>query len=188
MNNLNNINNYKTAIFAGGCFWCMVSPFHILDGVIEVISGYTGGNLSAPSYEEVKSQNTGHVEAVKILYDESILSYEKLLEAFWRQIDPTDDDGQFQDRGSSYRAAIFYLDENQRLTAEKSKKALMASKRFPKPIVTPILPGREFYSAEEYHQNFYKTHQEEYKKDRAMSGRDEFINKYWGEDYYLIFE
>lgn len=188
MNNSNNINNYKTAIFAGGCFWCMVSPFQILDGIIKVISGYTGGNVENPTYKDVKSQNSGHVEAVKIIYDENIISYEKLLDAFWRQIDPTDDEGQFQDRGSSYRAIIFYLNEEQRIAAERSKKALIDSKRFSLPIITPILPGKKFYSAEEYHQNFHKTHKDEYKKDRSLSGRDEFINKYWGQDYYLIYE
>lgn len=184
----NNNINYKTAIFAGGCFWCMVSPFDILDGIISVTSGYTGGTLNNPTYKDVKSQSTGHYEAIKIIYDPTIISYEKLLDAFWRQIDPTDDEGQFQDRGSSYIAAIFYTDEHQRIIAEESKKALDDSRRFPKKIVTRILPASPFYSAEDYHQNFYKTNPTEYKKDRSISGRDEFIQKYWGDDYYSIYE
>lgn len=187
MQNINN-ENYKSAIFAGGCFWCMVSPFDILEGIISVTSGYTGGELRNPTYKDVKSQSTGHYEAIKIVYDPSIISYEKLLDAFWRQIDPTDDEGQFQDRGSSYIAAIFYMDENQRTIAEKSKKALNDSGRFPKEVVTRILPASTFYEAEEYHQEFYKTHPTEYKKDRSISGRDEFILKYWGDDYYKIYE
>ncbi|HAR85457.1 MAG TPA: peptide-methionine (S)-S-oxide reductase [Clostridium sp.] len=187
MQNINS-ENYKTAIFAGGCFWCMVSPFDVLDGIISVTSGYTGGELKSPTYKDVKSQGTGHYEAIKIIYDSTIISYEKLLDAFWRQIDPTDDEGQFQDRGSSYIAAIFYMDENQRIIAEKSKKVLNDSGRFPEEVVTRILPASTFYEAEEYHQEFYKTHPTEYKKDRSISGRDEFITKYWGDDYYKIYE
>lgn len=187
MENANNI-NYKTAIFAGGCFWCMVSPFDILDGIISVTSGYTGGALDNPTYKDVKSQSTGHYEAIKIVYDPTIISYEKLLDAFWRQIDPTDDEGQFQDRGSSYIAAIFYTDEEQRIIAEESRKALDDSGRFSKKVVTRILSASTFYNAEDYHQNFYKTNPTEYKKDRSISGRDEFIQKYWGDDYYSIYE
>lgn len=183
----NNYKEYDSAIFAGGCFWCMVSPFDILDGIIEVKSGYTGGELDNPEYKDVKAQQTGHYEAIKIIYDPQIISYNKLLEAFWRQIDPMDDNGQFQDRGSSYRAAIFYNSNRQKEDAIKSKNELEQSGRFPNKIVTAILPVAKFYDAEEYHQNFYKKNPEEYKKDRSKSGRDEFIKKYWGEDYYSIY-
>lgn len=186
---LENTNNkYSTAIFAGGCFWCMVSPFDVLDGIIEVKSGYIGGHLENPTYKEVKAQTSGHYEAIKIIYDPEIISYDKLLQAFWRQIDPTDDEGQFQDRGSSYIAAIFYTTEKQKEEADASKKALNESGRFPVPVVTRILPASTFYHAEEYHQDFYKKSPTEYKKDRSISGRDEFILKYWGEDYYSIYE
>lgn len=180
--------SYSTAIFAGGCFWCMVSPFDVLDGIVKVVSGYAGGHLQNPTYKDVKQQISGHYESVKIIFDERIISYDKLLDAFWRQIDPTDDKGQFQDRGSSYRAAIFYMDDTQKIKAENSKKNLEESHRFDKPIVTEILPYTNFYPAEEYHQNFYVTHKKEYKKDRSASGRDEFINKYWGDDYYTIYD
>lgn len=176
------------AIFAGGCFWCMVSPFDILEGILEVKSGYTGGDLDNPTYKDVKSQNSGHYEAIQILYDPEIITYEKLLDAFWRQIDPTDDEGQFQDRGPSYRAAIFYCNDEQRIVAEESKKRLNESGRFPKEVITRILPYSTFYDAEEYHQDFYKKSPVEYKKDRSISGRDEFIQKYWGDDYYDIYE
>lgn len=179
---------FETAIFAGGCFWCMVSPFDVLDGIIEVRSGYTGGHKANPEYKDVKHQITGHYEAIKVTYDPEVITYKKLLDAYWRQVDPTDDEGQFQDRGSSYRTAIFYTTEEQRVMAEESKRLLDESKRFDKPIVTPILKASEFYDAEEYHQDFYKKSPVEYKKDRAASGRDEFIQKYWGEEYYDIYD
>jgi peptide-methionine (S)-S-oxide reductase len=180
--------SYEIAIFAGGCFWCMVSPFDVLDGIIEVRSGYTGGHLENPTYRDVKSQTSGHYEVVKLTYDPEIISYDKLLDAYWRQVDPTDDGGQFQDRGESYRTAIFYTTEEQRLKAEASKKAMDESGRFPGPIVTPILPAAKFYDAEEYHQDFYKKSPKEYKEDRKISGRDEFIKKYWGDEYYDIYK
>jgi methionine-S-sulfoxide reductase len=176
------------AYFAGGCFWCMVSPFDVLDGIEEVRSGYMGGTLNNPDYEAVKKQTTGHYEVVRITYDPSIIDYDKLLEAYWRQVDPTDPDGQFQDRGPSYRTAIFVVDEDQRQKAENSKKALDISGRFPSPVITPILDAPDFYDAEDYHQDFYKKSPNEYKEDRSKSGRDEFIKKYWGEDYYKIYE
>lgn len=179
---------YETAIFAGGCFWCMVSPFDVFDGVIEVKSGYTGGHLGNPTYKDVKSQVSGHYEAIKIVYDPEVISYDKLLQAYWRQVDPTDAEGQFQDRGESYRTAIFYTTEEQKQIAELSKKTLEESKRFPDPIVTPILPEAVFYDAEEYHQDFYIKSPKEYKEDRKISGRDEFIKKYWGEEYYDIYD
>lgn len=179
---------YESAIFAGGCFWCMVSPFDVFDGVIEVKSGYTGGHVENPTYKDVKTQKSGHYEVIKIVFDPEVISYDKLLQAYWRQVDPTDDEGQFQDRGESYRTAIFYTTEEQRQTAESSKKTMDESGRFPGPIVTPILPAAVFYDAEEYHQDFYKKSTHEYKEDRKISGRDEFIKKYWGDEYYDIYE
>lgn len=173
------MSNTKTATFAGGCFWCMVKPFDQWDGVHSVTSGYIGGHKDNPTYEEVKSGTTGHFEAVEITYDPSIIAYEEILTIFWQQIDPTDNGGQFQDRGDSYRAAIFYHDEDQQRLAENSKEKLAESGKFSKPIVTPILPASTFYQAEDYHQDFYKKYEQEYKEDRAKSGRDEFIEEVW---------
>ncbi len=178
----------KYAYFAGGCFWCMVSPFDVLEGIIQVKSGYMGGHLGNPTYDSVKTQESGHFEVIQIAYDSNIITYQKLLQAFWRQVDPTDPDGQFQDRGSSYRTAIFVTDEEQRKIAEQSKQEMDSSKRFPEKIVTPILDARKYYDAEEYHQDYYKKNPSDYKEDRTKSGRDEFIKKYWGEDYYTIYE
>lgn len=172
----------QLATFAGGCFWCMVKPFDQYPGILQVVSGYTGGSVPNPTYEQVKSQMTGHFEAVQITYDPTQFPYEKLLEIFWSQIDPTDDEGQFHDRGSSYRAAIFYHNEEQRTLAEVSKRALAASGRFTKPIVTPILPAAPFYKAEEYHQDYYKKNPAHYKQDREKSGRDLFIEQHWGKN------
>lgn len=179
---------YEVAIFAGGCFWCMVSPFHILDGIIEVKSGYIGGHVKNPTYEDVKSQKSGHYEAVKITYDPSVISYEKLLKAFWMQIDPTDDGGQFFDRGPSYRTAIFYTNLEQKEKAIKSKKELDESNKFDKPIVTEIIEATEFYEAEEYHQDFYLKNPERYNEERVSSGRDEFIRKHWLDEYKKLIE
>jgi methionine-S-sulfoxide reductase len=159
----------------------MVGPFANEPGVIEVISGYTGGSKPNPTYEEVCAGDTGHYEAVNIIYDPEQISYDKLLDIFWRQIDPTDPDGQFNDRGSSYRTAIFYHDEEQRQKAEASKQALASSGRFDKPIVTSILPASEFYPAEDYHQDYYKKHPYRYKLFRMASGRDRFIETYWSD-------
>ncbi|OZU87668.1 peptide-methionine (S)-S-oxide reductase [Virgibacillus indicus] len=169
----------QKATFAGGCFWCMVRPFDQWDGVKSVISGYTGGHLENPTYEDVKAGTTGHYEAVEIIYDSSIIAYEDILKIYWQQIDPTDDGGQFQDRGDSYRTAVFYHDEDQRRLAEDYKQKLGQSGTFSKPIVTKIIPAAEFYAAEDYHQNFYKKNEQEYKEDRAKSGRDEFIEAVW---------
>ncbi|MFW5862648.1 MAG: peptide-methionine (R)-S-oxide reductase MsrB [Spirochaetota bacterium] len=171
-----------TAIFAGGCFWCMESPFEKYDGVIEVISGYIGGDKKNPTYEEVSSGTTGHIEAVKILYDPKKISYETLLDVFWRQIDPTDPRGQFVDRGEQYTTAIFYLDEKQKKLAEKSKNALEKSGRFSKPVVTPIRKAETFYPAEDYHQDYYRENPIRYKFYRYNSGRDQFLEDTWGED------
>ncbi|USK69843.1 peptide-methionine (S)-S-oxide reductase MsrA [Peribacillus asahii] len=169
----------QKATFAGGCFWCMVSPFEELPGIEGIISGYTGGDVENPTYEEVKTGTTGHYEAVEITYDPKLFSYERLLNLFWPQIDPTDAGGQFQDRGSQYRTAIFYHNEEQKQLAEASKEKIAASGTFKKPIVTEILRAQTFYPAEEYHQDFHRKNPAHYKDDRKRSGRDEFIEKHW---------
>jgi peptide methionine sulfoxide reductase msrA/msrB len=167
------------ATFAGGCFWCMEPPFEKLEGVKEVISGYTGGHKVNPTYKEVSAGTTGHVEAVEVIYDPSKITYKELLDVFWRQIDPTDSGGQFVDRGSSYVTGIFYHDEEQKRLAEQSKAELDASGRFDKPIVTPIRKAGPFYRAEEYHQDYYKKNPIRYKFYRFNSGRDRFLDKVW---------
>ena len=146
--------NLRKATFAAGCFWCVEADFEKVPGVVEVISGYTGGQRENPSYEEVSSGKTGHVEAVQVLYDPEKVSYGELLDVFWRHVDPTDPAGQFVDRGSQYRSAIFYHDEEQRRLAEESKTLLEKSGRFEKPIATDIAPLNKFYPAEEYHQDY----------------------------------
>jgi peptide methionine sulfoxide reductase msrA/msrB len=174
--------NLQKATFAGGCFWCTESDFEKLPGVAKVISGYTGGNKENPTYEEVSSGTTGHVEAVQVYYDPSKITYEELLDYFWKHVDPTDAGGQFVDRGTQYRSAIFYHDEEQKRLAEKSKEALSKSGRFDKPIVTQILKFTKFYEAEDYHQDYYKTHPPKYKFYRYRSGRDQFLEKVWGKE------
>jgi len=169
----------ERATFAGGCFWCMVSPFDEQPGIREVVSGYTGGHAENPTYEQVCSDATGHYEAVQIIFDPAIFSYERLLEIFWQQIDPTDAGGQFTDRGLSYRTAIFYHSEDQRRAAEESKAKLAASGRFQKPIVTEILPAADFYRAEEKHQEYYKKMPFHYNHYREGSGRVRFIRENW---------
>jgi len=166
------------ATFAGGCFWCMEAPFEDLDGVYSVVSGYMGGDDTSTSYEAVSSGGTGHAEAVQITYDSARVDYRALLELFWSQIDPTDEGGQFADRGSQYRTAIFYHDEDQRVLAEESRTALAQSGRFQKPIVTEIVPASRFHPAEDYHQDFYEKSPERYKQYRRGSGREEFIAKF----------
>lgn len=172
----------ELATFAGGCFWCMVPPFDNLPGVIKVVSGYTGGHKAAPTYGQVCSQKTGHCEAVQVTFDPEEISYDELLEVFWRQIDPTDPDGQFFDRGETYRTAIFYHNEEQKQKAEASKRALSQSGRFAKPIATRILPAGPFYPAEEYHQDYYKKNPLHYNQYRRGSGRDAFLAKHWGRE------
>lgn len=179
MDIIKNPNDTELATFAGGCFWCMVSPFEDLPGIKKVRSGYTGGNKENPTYEEVCSDTTGHVEAVQITFDPYVFPYEKLLELFWQQINPTDAGGQFHDRGESYQTAIFYHNEEQRLKAEASKKALADSGRFDQPIVTPIVPASVFYEAEEYHQDYHKKNPGHYKRYRKGSGREDFIENHW---------
>lgn len=169
----------EQAMFAGGCFWCMVSPFEETPGILSVVSGYSGGHTQNPTYEEVCSETTGHAEVVHITFNPSIYSYDKLLDVFWRQIDPTDAGGQFHDRGESYRTAIFYYNEEQREKAEASKAALNASGRFDKPVATVIEQAKEFYPAEDYHQGYHRTNPFRYKMYRKGSGRDAFINKHW---------
>jgi peptide methionine sulfoxide reductase msrA/msrB len=171
----------KKATFAGGCFWCMEAPFEQLNGVKEVISGYTGGHKERPTYEEVSSGKTGHLEAVQVTYDSSKITYKELLDVFWRQIDPTDPSGQFADKGSQYKTAIFYHNEEQKRLAEKSKKELEKSVRFDKPVVTEILKASTFYKAEDYHQNYYKTCPVKYDAYKKGSGRATFIKDKWSD-------
>jgi peptide methionine sulfoxide reductase msrA/msrB len=171
-----------TATFAGGCFWCMEPPFEKLDGVRSIRSGYIGGQLPDPTYDQVSSGRSGHLEAIQITYDPQRVKYETLLNVFWRQIDPTDDGGSFVDRGPQYRSAVFYHDETQKALAEASKKAIDQSGRFGRPVVTRILPYTIFYPAEEYHQGYSKKNPGRYKMYRAGSGRDRFIADAWQDD------
>ncbi|MBS4209842.1 peptide-methionine (S)-S-oxide reductase MsrA [Bacillus sp. FJAT-50079] len=171
--------NVQLATFAGGCFWCMVKPFDEQPGIESVISGYTGGTTENPTYEEVCSGMTGHTEAVQITFDPSVFPYEKLLQIYWMQIDPTDATGQFYDRGESYRPVIFYHNEQQKQLAEKSKKELDESKRFNAPIVVPIEKAKPFYPAEQYHQHFYRKNPERYGAYQTGSGRANFIQTHW---------
>ncbi|MFC7394658.1 peptide-methionine (R)-S-oxide reductase MsrB [Scopulibacillus cellulosilyticus] len=170
----------ELATFAGGCFWCMVKPFDELPGIINVVSGYTGGHVENPTYEQVTAGTTGHVEAVQITFDPEIFPYEKLLNIYWRQIDPTDSGGQFHDRGSSYQTAIFYHNEKQKQLAEASKQKIENSGRFHEPIAVKILPAVTFYPAEDYHQDYYKKNPFHYKHYYQGSGRKGFIEKNWG--------
>ncbi|MBW2671754.1 MAG: peptide-methionine (S)-S-oxide reductase MsrA [Deltaproteobacteria bacterium] len=171
--------NTASAVFAGGCFWCTESDFEKVYGVIEAISGYTGGDSHNPTYKEVSGGGTGHIEAVKVIYDPTMISYEKLLKEFWQHVDPTDSGGQFVDRGAQYRSAIFYANDSEKRLAEASKQHLAASGRFNKPIVTDILPLDEFYPAEDYHQDYYKKNPIRYNWYRSGSGRDQFLEKTW---------
>jgi peptide-methionine (S)-S-oxide reductase len=168
------------ATFAGGCFWCMVHPFDELPGVVSVVSGYTGGTLRNPTYEQVSAGGTGHAESVQVTYDPNRVSYQKLLEVFWHNIDPTVKDRQFCDVGHQYRSAIFYHDETQRRLAEESKRALDRSKPFRGAIVTEITPATTFYPAEEYHQNYYKKNPLRYRYYRSSCGRDNRLDELWG--------
>jgi methionine-S-sulfoxide reductase len=172
--------NYQKATFAGGCFWCMEPPFDKLDGVVSTTSGYTGGTEKNPTYKEVSAGNTGHAEAVQVLYDPGKVSYEKLLDVFWHQINPTTPDRQFVDVGSQYRTAIFYHDDEQRRLAEESKDRMARSGRFEGPIVTGIVPAGPFWPAEDYHQDYYTKSPLRYKFYRFNSGRDQYLEKVWG--------
>lgn len=168
------------ATFAGGCFWCMEGPFDKLPGVISTTSGYTGGNVKNPTYEQVSTGRTGHAEAVQVVYDPKLVSYDKLLDVFWHNIDPIQRDGQFCDHGSQYRTAIFYHDEEQRRLAVASRAALAKDKPFKGDIVTQIVKAEEFYPAEEYHQDYYKKNPTRYKFYRAGCGRDARLKELWG--------
>lgn len=168
------------AIFAGGCFWCMEGPFDELDGVLSTTSGYTGGQTLNPDYQAVSAGGTGHAEAVRIEYDPRKVSYERLLDVFWRNVDPTDAGGQFCDRGSPYRSEIFYTDEAQHAAAERSRAALQASKPFTQPIITQIVAATTFYPAEEYHQDYYMKNPLRYKFYRYNCGRDNRLEALWG--------
>jgi peptide methionine sulfoxide reductase msrA/msrB len=174
--------NLKTATFAGGCFWCMEAALEISDGVIDVVSGYAGGEKENPTYKEVLSGKTGHKEAINITFNSKKVSYEQLLDLFWRQIDPTDDGGQFADRGPQYKTAIFYHDENQKKLAEESKEKLEKSGKFDKPIVTEIIAYTNFYPAEEYHQDYSKKRNAQYKLYEKGSGRLKYKEEMWGEE------
>ncbi|MDK9706931.1 MAG: peptide-methionine (R)-S-oxide reductase MsrB [Desulforhopalus sp.] len=167
----------EIALFAGGCFWCMEKPFEVLDGVISVTSGYSGGNSKNPTYQDYGTG--GHIEVVRIIFDPQKISYQQLLDTFWRQIDPTDGGGQFVDRGHSYISGIFYYNDVQKKLAEESKDNLAKSAIFARPIVTPIEPAQEFWPAEEYHQDYYKNNPIRYSYYRNGSGRDDFLKKYW---------
>lgn len=174
---------YDTAIFAGGCFWCMVEPFDNITGVEEIISGYTGGHTINPTYADVCTGKTGHTEAVKITYDPSKISYNQLLNYYWQVTDPTDAMGQFQDRGDNYRPVIFYNSQFQKEAAEKSKQELANSGKFDKPIVTSIEKAMPFYPAEDYHQDFYKKDPERYSLEES-GGRSDFIKKHWSKQIF----
>jgi peptide methionine sulfoxide reductase msrA/msrB len=168
-----------SAVFAGGCFWCTESDFEKVEGVIDAVSGYTGGKLVNPTYQQVSGGGTGHLEAVKVVYDPHKLTYGDLLAVFWRHIDPTDPGGQFVDRGDQYRSAIFYADAEQRRLAEMSKQEIGSNGPFSEPIVTDILPLVVFYPAEDYHQDYYKKNPLRYKFYRSGSGRDQFLAEVW---------
>jgi peptide-methionine (S)-S-oxide reductase len=169
------------ATFAGGCFWCMEGPFDRVPGVVSTTSGYTGGSVKKPSYEQVSSGATGHAESVDVVYDPAKVTYAQLLDVFWHNVDPLDAGGQFCDRGNQYRTAIFYHDEEQRRLAEESKQALEASGKLKKKIVTQIVPAGEFYAAEDYHQDYYLRNPIRYKYYRFNCGRDDRLKQLWGE-------
>ena len=173
---------FKAAIFAGGCFWCMTPPFEKLDGVQKVICGYSGGSTQNPTYEEVCSGVSGHLESVFVIYDPKKITYSQLLDTFWKNIDPTDPDGQFVDKGHQYQTAIFYVDNEQKRLAQISKNELQDSHIYKKPIVTEIRQFTKFYPAEEYHQDYYKKNPVHYKYYAQGSGREQYIEQVWGSE------
>lgn len=175
---------YKKAYFAGGCFWCVESNYEKTEGVIEVISGYSGGKIKNPSYKQVSSGTTQHVEAVEVIYDPNKISYDELLNELWHLIDPTDATGSFVDRGLHYRSVIFYTTEEEKKLAEQSIKKISQSGRYDKPIVTEVTPFKAFYKAEEYHQDYYKKNPLRYKYYRFRSGRDQYLEKIWGKNLH----
>lgn len=169
----------KEAVFAGGCFWCLEAPFDALDGVVETTSGYTGGKTVRPTYEEVSSGQSGHVEAVRVVYDEEKITFDELLTVFWRNIDPTDPGGQFCDRGPQYRAAVFFANDNEKRVAEQSRERLQTEHGIA--VVTELLPRAEFFPAEEYHQDYYRKNPLRYHFYRQGCGRDVRLKQIWGE-------
>jgi peptide-methionine (S)-S-oxide reductase len=170
----------RTTIFAGGCFWCMEEAFEKVEGVSAVVSGYVGGTQENPTYEQVSSGRTGHYEAIEIQYDPATVGYDRLLEVFWHNIDPTDGAGQFCDKGPQYRAAIFYKDDEEKRLAEESKRSLEASKPFSEPIAAQILPASTFYAAEGYHQDYYKKNPIRYQYYKWGCGRAQRLEELWG--------
>jgi peptide-methionine (S)-S-oxide reductase len=171
-----------TAVFAGGCFWCMEPPFDETPGVLATTSGYTGGSVANPTYEQVSAGGTGHAEALQVIYDPSKVSYETLLSVFWRNIDPLTADAQFCDHGNQYRSAIFYATEQEKSLAEAGKAALESDKRFDKPIVTEIVAAGPFFPAEDYHQNYYQKNPLRYRYYRFACGRDARLKELWGDE------
>ena len=174
------LQTHEKATFAGGCFWCMQPPYDKLDGVVKTTVGYTGGQEKNPTYKQVSYGRTTHTESVEVVFDPAVVSYEELLNVFWMNIDPTDIKGQFVDRGSQYRPEIFYHSENQRIIAENSKQKLEKSARFDKPVIVPVTAASQFWKGEDYHQKYYKKSPVGYYTYRRGSGRDQFIEKYWG--------
>jgi peptide methionine sulfoxide reductase msrA/msrB len=174
--------NLSVATFAGGCFWCTESDFEKLPGVFKVISGFSGGHVANPSYDDVSKGITGHVESIQVYYDPKVISYEALLDAFWRMVNPTDNEGQFIDRGEQYRTLIFYQTEEEKAKAEYSRQLLNESGRYKAPVITEIRKFEAFYPAEDYHQNYYKKNPIRYKYYRFNSGRDQYLEKIWGDD------
>ena len=175
-------NQTEEAIFAGGCFWCVESDFDKVTGVVETISGYTGGTIDNPTYKQVSKETTGHYEAVKVVYDPTVVSYPELVEYFWRHVDPTDDGGQFCDRGQSYETAIFAKPGTERDAAEASKSAIEASGVLSDPIVTPILDAATFWDAEDYHQDYYLKNPLRYNYYRRACGRDNRVKEVWAKE------
>ncbi len=173
--------SYAKAILAGGCFWCIEADFEKLEGVMDVVSGYTGGKLTNPTYQQVSAGGTGHIEAVQVSYDPSVVSYAEILDYFWRHIDPTRDDGQFCDKGSQYRPAIFYNDAEQKSVAEKSKATIDLTKPFRDEIKVELIPAATFYLAEDYHQDYHQKNPIRYKFYRYSCGRDKRVTQLWGD-------
>jgi peptide methionine sulfoxide reductase msrA/msrB len=181
-------NQQETATFAGGCFWCVESTFEGRDGILDVVSGYTGGPEKNPTYEQVSSGTTGHFEAIQITYDPGIIDYKSLLEIFFQQIDPTDGGGSFVDRGNHYRSAVFFHTSDQKLQAQETIRLIDTANIFDSPVATQVLPAGVFYAAEDYHQDYHQKNPIRYKFYRAGSGRDTFIKKFWTNKNSQIFD
>jgi len=182
-NNMENTSEKKLATFAGGCFWCTEAAFEAIDGVLSVVSGYSGGDEKNPTYEQVASGQTGHLESIQITYDPKRVAYNDLLEIFWRSVDPTDSGGQFRDRGAQYKTAIFYADDEQKEIALQSREELDNSGRYEKKVVTEVLPFKSFYEAEDYHQDYSSKNPLRYGLYKKASGREAYLKGVWGEDY-----